>query len=56
MRKGWGTDLFDAVWVDGGLRLQDADRLCLLGALWHLPHLLSDEVVDTVERFHRPLD
>lgn len=56
MREGWGTDLFDAVWVDGGLRLQDADRLCLLGALRHLPHLLSDEVVDTVERFHRPLD
>lgn len=51
-----GTDLFDAVWVDGGLWLQDADWLCLLGALRHLPHLLSDEVVDAVEGFHRPLD
>lgn len=50
------TDLFDAVWVDGGLRLQDADRLCLLGALRHLPHLLGDEVMDAVQRLHRPLD
>lgn len=50
------TDLFDAVGVDGGLRLQDADRLCLLGALRHLPHLLSDEVVDAVQRLHRALD
>lgn len=56
-RKSKGvTDLFDAVWVDGGLWLQDADWLCLLGALRHLPHLLSDEVVDAVECFHRPLD
>lgn len=50
------TDLFDPVWVDGGLRLQDAHRLCLLGALRHLPHLLSDEVMDAVQRLHRPLD
>lgn len=55
MEEG-GPHLFDAVWVDGGLWLQDADWLCLLGALGHLPHLLSDEVVDTVQRFHRPLD
>lgn len=50
------TNLFDAVGVDSGLRLQDADRLCLLGALRHLPHLLSDEVMDTVQRLHCPLD
>lgn len=50
------TDLFDAVGVDGGLWLQDADRLCLLGALRHLPHLLSDEVVDTIQCLHCPLD
>ncbi|KAI9542156.1 hypothetical protein NQZ68_022208, partial [Dissostichus eleginoides] len=50
------TDLFDAVGVDGGLWLQDADRLCLLGALRHLPHLLSNEVMDSVQRLHRALD
>lgn len=50
------TDLFDAVWVDGGLWLQDADWFCLLGALRHLPHLLSDEVMDTIQRLHCPLD
>lgn len=53
---GLETDLFDAVWVDGGLRLQDADRLCLLGALRHLPDLLGNEVMDAVQRLHRPLD
>lgn len=50
------TDLFDSVRVDGGLRLQDAHRLCLLGALRHLPHLLSDEVMDTIQCLHSPLD
>lgn len=50
------TNLLDAVGVDGGLRLQDADRLRLLGALRHLSHLLGDEIVDAVQRLHRPLD
>lgn len=50
------TDLFDAVWVNGGLRLQDADRLCLLGTLRHLPHLLSNEVMDAVQGFDCSLD
>lgn len=50
------TNLFDAVWVDSSLWLQDTDWLCLLGALRHLPHLLSDEVVDAIQCVHRPLD
>lgn len=55
-RRDSKTDLFDTVWVDGGLWLQDADRLCLLGALRHLPHLLSDEIMNAVQSLHRPLD
>ena len=48
--------LFDAVWVDGGLGLQDADGLGLLGVLRHLPHLLRDEVVHAIQGLDCPLD
>ena len=48
--------LFNAVGVDGGLRLQDADGLRLLAALWHLANLLRDEVMDPVQGLHGALD
>ncbi|TNN76667.1 hypothetical protein EYF80_013119 [Liparis tanakae] len=43
------SHLFDAVWVDGGLWLQYADRLGFLGTLGHLADFLRNEVVDTIE-------
>lgn len=58
--RGWdhgnGLHLFDAVRVDGGLWLHYADRFGFLGALWHLPHLLSNEVMDSIQSLHCPLD
>lgn len=48
--------LLDAVGVDGGLGLQDADRFRFGHILGHLPNLVGNEAMNGIESFHCALD